>query len=127
MADQRNKEYKDYEEMWKDIPVVLVASISGTVTNIYPFESEEHDSDEQIALRIAHEGQVNGALFDMYLSGYCYAIGFNGRDIKRIRDAQKHGHNIFAEVMQDRIKEIRELHHAFYFRDETSVDKVSLI
>ena len=122
MQDKRNKEYGDFEEMWANIPIVLVASINGSVTNIFPYEEVEHDIDENIALRVAHEGQVNGALFDMYLNGYFYPIAFNQRELNRIMQARRTGKDIFTEVMQGRIKEIRELHHAFYFPDEVSVD-----
>ncbi len=122
MTDQRNKLHKDYEEIWKDIPIVLVASINGTVTNVYPFEDRDTSSMD-LAIRVAHEGQVNGALFDMYQDGYCYAIGFEQSDVNKIRRAQQfHNQDVFTDVMADRIQTLRELHHAFYFPDEIPVD-----
>ena len=123
MTDQRNKEHKDYEAMWRHIPIVLVASINGRVTNVYPFE-ERDVSSMDLAIRVAHEGQVNGALFDMYLDGWCYVIAFKQKHVDAINRARtQQNQDVFTDVMAGLIHEMREQHHAFYFPDENPVDE----
>ena len=113
MADQRNNTHGDFAEIWKDIPVVLVASIGGMVTNVYPYP-DRNVSDADLSSRVTHEGQLSGALFDMYLDGYCYILRLSHKEVDKIRRDQITSNqlsyisretNPFTDIMADHIRE----------------------
>jgi hypothetical protein len=116
--DKRNKEHGDDEPKWRDIPVVLVGSIGGNVSEIIPYYDGD-TTNADIAQTMADTYFRNGTKFDMYLNGYFYSLEL---DAKQVRLIMFDGMDAWVPAIAERIAYCQDMHLAFYFPDENPVD-----
>ena len=116
--DKRNKEHGDDEPKWRDIPVVLVGSIGGNVSEIIPYYDGDTTNDD-IAQTMAATFFRNGTRYDLYLNGYFYSLEL---DAKEVRLITFDGMDAFVSLIAARIAYCQDMHLAFYFPDEDPVD-----
>lgn len=117
--DKRNKEYKDDEPQWRDIPIVLVGSTGGgMVTEILPYY-EGDATNEDLARTMAEKHERHKSLYDLYLNGYFYSLELDAKQVRLIRFD---GMDAFVPAMAARIAYCQDMHYAFYFPEEISVD-----
>ena len=124
MADhEHNREYGDYVEIWKDLPIVVVSFVKGgSVANIIPCEPDVDDME--LARIVEDEGIKSGSLCDLYQHGWHYNIAFDQTDLDRLATLSiQNAVNPFRRVMATVLARLRDQHHALYFPDEIPVDE----
>ena len=123
-VSKRNKEHPDDDPQWRDIPVVLVGSHNGSVTDIIPYY--DAFTNEDLVKVMTETFALRGTVFDLYLNGYFYSLELDQKGHDRVRQAAVVDGNTvettFHEVMAERISYCRDMHLAFYFPDEDPVD-----
>ena len=117
--DKRNKEHEDDEPKWRNIPMVLVGCTGGgMVTEILPYY-EGDATNEEIAKMIAEKFERHRSRYDLYLNGYFYSLEL---DAKQVRIIMFDGMDAWVSAIAARIAYCQDMHLAFYFPEEISVD-----